>query len=920
MKKFKFLLFLIALCETKTFSQSNKGLIFWSDFMYFKNHEENYYVKKGDFFLKDEIKDPSVTPPVNPPVTPPVIPPKVDPPIKPPVAPPTPIQPIPDPTSPDAPKPIENKYIFYNSVFYEGTDLETGVSPLGGDLTVNSTNKIGMGTIKEGYTIENQNTITLNQGSDVETLIGMQGSNGGKIVNKESGIIDVNSINGVGMSILNSGYAENNGTINAKMPMSSNTVAMQLQGTGSGANNGTINLYNTITAGATVENGTFTNNSKILGAARYGIALTGTGSVENAKNAQINLLGAFSGIYVGGGGTGTNNGDITIEDGTSAMMTTNGSITNNGTITMTTASYNVGKNPLEYNNGAMFTNGFGTAINSQSGIINLGTPTVSLNGYNAMNGQGTVIMQNDGTINIYALPMTPSGGIQSAQFAYSLSGGAIGKNTSTGIINLGEYGMINYGGDVYNWGTINKLSSNTQTLSINGKLIMEKGGTLNTVAKSSGENTMFNQVYLGRSFTGGHFIESGDLKLDSSATKSISNLKMNSIAYSVNKNDEGKYYFKRNKFEVLTDDTLGKYLDEIYYDSSNSLKNGLLDILVSADNNYEFEEYLDEIFGRGYFPSLIYQTNDAITFTNETILNQISKKTEATNRESYILGYSFEKMKKSGYENILGYDDEINSFFIGKNYPLNSYLSSGWILSYTRLNSKFKNGYGKREDNMFQGSGYLNYNRDNINAFGNLFLGYSKGDLSRDVNLGYLAYNEDFTDINFKSLRENLDSNLKNYYVGFLGKISKNYNFDIIYLEPVAKLQSVGIFQKSINESGGTYNLDLDKLNSMLNSAYIGTGLGKVMPIGKGALNLSLNVGVKQEFNDIDDTLKFKINSIGSEVGEIDLKNKNRFSKEIGVKGEVGNLWNGLSFYGEYKYIFSEENSWRVSGGVSVKF
>ena len=886
--------------------------------MYFKNQEEDYYLKNGSLYSRKEIETPpSVEPPIVPPVVPPIKPPVVVPPVikpvEPPVKPPTPVEPIPNPTVPETPPPPVEKYIFYNNVFYEGNDLKTGISPLGGDLTVDTSNKIGMGSIKEGYTIENENTISLDKLPEIQTLVGMQGSNGGTIINQDSGIINIASYGGIGMNILNSGYAENNGTINATMLFSNNTVAMQLLGNGKGVNNGTINLYSSYTVGATVENGSFVNNGNILGAARYGMAVTGKGNIENASSGKISLLAVFAGMYVSGGGSGINNGEITVLDGTSAMMTTNGSIINNGTMTMTTPSYNIGNNPLEIPNGAMFVNGFGTAINSESGVINIGTPDVTLKGYRAMTGEGVVVLENRGTINMYTATINENQKL-TTNFAYFLTEGAIGKNMSTGVINLGEYGVVNYGGTVYNWGTINKIAANKEEISLNGKLVMEDTGIMNSPGTE-----MYETVLIGRSYTGENYIDSSILNLDASIPANYKNVKSNSILYEVIENN-GIYEFKRNSFEILTDDILGKYLEDIYYDSNNPTKNELFDILTSSESGAQFEWYLDEVFGRGYFPSLIYQTNDAIVFTNETILNQISEKTQATNKESYIFGYSFEKMKKSGYENILGYTDELNSFFIGKNYPIKESLSSGWILSYTRLNSKFEDGKGKREDNMFQGTGYLNYNKDTVNAFGSFFVGYSKGDLDRSVQLGYLDYNDDFSDITFENLNEKLSSDIKNYYVGALGKISKRYEFDPIYLEPIAKIEGIGIFQRGISESGGTYNLDLDNLNGFLSSGYVGTGLGKIFNVGKGSLNLALNLGVKQELNSLNETVKFKVNSLGSETGEIDLKNKNRFSKEVGVRAEVGNLWDGLSFYGEYKYIFSEDNSWKVSGGIRVKF
>ncbi|MEG0234876.1 MAG: autotransporter outer membrane beta-barrel domain-containing protein [Cetobacterium sp.] len=944
MKRYRFLLLFLALHGIKVFSQ-DKGLIFWSDFMYFKNQEEDYYLKNGSLYSRKEIElpppvippvtppvdppvTPPVTPPVDPPVTPPVTPPvdpPVIPPIKPPVVkptvppvkPPTPVQPIPDPIVPDPPKPTVEKYIFYNNVFYEGVDLKTGVAPLGGDLTVDMSNKIGMGSIKEGHTIENENTISLNKLPEIQTLVGMQGSNGGTIINQTSGVINIESYGGIGMSILNYGYAENNGTINATMPFSNNTVAIQLLGTGSGLNNGTINLYNTYTVGATVENGSFVNKGNILGAARYAMALTGGGTIENASSGKISLLGAFAGMYVSGGGTGVNNGDITLFDSNAGMMTTNGSIVNNGTITMSTPSYNIGNNPLEIPNGAMFINGFGTAVNSETGVINIGTPEIPLRGYHAMTGEGSVVLENRGKINLYTNTIN-EGQELTTDFVYYLTGGAIGKNMSTGVINLGKYGMVNYGGTVYNWGTINKLPTNKENLSLGGKLIMENGGRLETGTSTSGDKRL-ETVFLGRSYIGNGYNNNGVLNLHSSVHTNFKNIKSNSILYEVVENN-GVYEFKRNDFRILTNDVLGKYLEEVYYESNNSAKNELFDIITSSESGEQFEWYLDEIFGRGYFPSLIYQTNDAIVFTNETILKQISEKTQATNKESYIFGYSFEKMKKNGYENILGYTDELNSFFIGKNYPVKESLSSGWILSYTRLNSKFEDGKGKREDNMFQGTGYLNYNKDTTNAFGSFFVGYSKGDLDRNVQLGYLDYSDNFSDITFENLNEKLSSDIKNYYVGALGKISKRYEVNPIYLEPIARIEGVGIFQKGISESGGTYNLDLNNLNGFLSSGYLGTEVGKIFTIGKGALNLALNLGVKQELNSLDETVKFKVDSLGNEIGEIDLKNKNRFSKELGVRAEVGNLWDGLSFYGEYKYIFSEDNSWKVSGGIRVKF
>ena len=43
-------------------------------------------------------------------------------------------------------------------------------------------------------------------------------------------------------------------------------------------------------------------------------------------------------------------------------------------------------------------------------------------------------------------------------------------------------------------------------------------------------------------------------------------------------------------------------------------------------------------------------------------------------------------------------------------------------------------------------------------------------------------------------------------------------------------------------------------------------------------------------------------------------------SEEVGITIEFGNIWNGLSIYGEYKRIYSENNSWKAGGGLNYRF
>ncbi len=886
MKKMQLLLIILALQSVNSFSSEEKGLIFWTDFNYYKNNEIDYKIKRGGYFKLEESETPDIQPP--------------------------PIVPNPKPT-PNPSIPAPPKYIFYNKVFYEGNNLFTGQSPLGGDLTLSAANDIGMGSIMTGYTITNNNTITLNTNPEYATMIGMQGSGGGEIVNGTSGTIDVNSFAGVGMSIEGKGRAVNHGVINVSDV--GNGIQLSGDSTGENSSSGTINLDDSQAMGVYVSGGTsgtkFENNGTIAGYSFAGMNISGLGTLEN--NGTISNTNGYAGIYVINGGTGINRGDITMADGRVGMYVSKGSITNDGTITMTTL--NSGNNALLYPSSGMHVSNSGTAINN--GTINIGVSTTdTIQGFSGMAGVGNVVLENNGNINLYATDVSSAKNSDVFDFAFNLSSGAVGVNKASGTINLGENGFLVTGGNLYNWGKIViNLNNNGVSIPYNkGKLIMEKGGTITPL------NLHLKQdIYIGQSYLEKRYTDSAILNLDQSIIDSAKSIKSNSIVYDI-ETENGLILSQRKNFKVLTNDSIGEYLEDIYYDSNSGEKDDMFDALISADNNQDFEKRVDEIFGRKYFPTLIYQTKDAITFGNDTIIDQISRKTQATGKESYILGYSFEKFRKGSRDGNLGYDESLNSVFLGKNYPLNSELSTGWILSYTRMDSDFKEGAGKREDNLFQGTGYLNYNKDDVNAFGGVFLGYSKGDLTRDVNLEYLKYNGDLTGVEYKRLNESLNSDIKNWYVGGMGKVSKVYNLSSIFIEPEGRIESMGVFQKRINEGGGTYNLDIDEMKGFLNTAYIGADIGRVFDIHKTNLKLSINAGLKQDLNSIDDNIKFKIKSLGEETGKIDIENKNRFSQELGMKVEVGNLWNGLSVYGDYKYYFSKDDSWKVSAGLSYVF
>jgi hypothetical protein len=234
-----------------------------------------------------------------------------------------------------------------------------------------------------------------------------------------------------------------------------------------------------------------------------------------------------------------------------------------------------------------------------------------------------------------------------------------------------------------------------------------------------------------------------------------------------------------------------------------------------------------------------------------------------------------------------------NKIFIGKRYPTNLKLDSGWTLSYVKMDTNLKSSLRTPQI----------------------------GDIDEGVNVAYLKYSEDLIGFSCENLDDSLKSSLKNHFYGGMGKVSKKINVeDSIYIEPMGKLQSIAVFQRSINENYGNYNVSLDNLNGILNTLYLGMGVGKQYFQDSNIVDFSMSAGVKQDLNSIDEDIKYRNRVLTEENGGGNLKDKNDLSHEVGLSGAIGNPTTGVSFYTGYKYFFTEDNSWKVTAGVSYIF
>lgn len=879
----------LLLSHSLIYAKTN-SLIFWSDFNFINNNQKDYKIlNKKKFNFSEE---PPTINPSEPTIPPIVIPPVVIPPTEPPI---TPIPPIEEP-----------KYIFYDDIFYKGNNLHTNNIPLNGDILLNTSNKIGMGTIKDNYILTNENIINIEQNNDFSSIYGMEASNGGTVINNNS--ININSFLSVGMSTFKSGNAQNtsNGVININN-LGTGILVFQ---SGNSENSGVINLANEQSSGVTLENtdnnGYFLNKGIIKGFGRFGAYLHGNGTIINDSAGQIEITNGLSGIFVEGSGFAKNLGTINLVDSRYGMYVTNGGkILNDGTINLSTLD--LGNNTLILFNGGIVAENSGTAINETNGIINVGTPSIQLQGYNAMSGIGDVNLINDGTINVFSAK-SKNNLVSETSYAFSLQNGAIAENHGT--INLNEYALLNRGGIVHNWGVINKSSNSTLPLSTeNGEIIYEKGSKINFQTKN---------INLGRSYISNLYSKSGFIDIDSSLVKNSDNIKFKSPLYELKKSGNNLSYKKINFSNYFSND-IGNYLENSFYNSNNQNKDKIFESILSSNSQKEAINRFHEIIGKNYFTSLIYQTKDAISFGNTSLIDNLIKNNQLK-KESYIFGYSFGKVNKGTYRDIGGYKEDLNTLFLGKNYILNNNLSFGVIGNYTRLDSNFKDSEGMREDNIFQGTSYLNYSKNNLTSTIGGFLGYSKGDLDRTINLNFNGYNKNLTQINSYNITENLNSEIENFYFGSFWQLSKDYDFNSFYLKPEARFESILLLQKGIDENSKNYNINLDKVNAWYNTLYFGGDFGKIFTLNDKQLNLALRTGIKQEVNQAKENLNIKLTSLSDENLNLKAKNYNRFSKEIGIKAEISNIPTGLSLYAEYKYIFSQDNSWNLKTGIKYIF
>ncbi|MGL4788110.1 MAG: hypothetical protein ACRC2Q_14685, partial [Cetobacterium sp.] len=346
---------LIILNKTSLSSNDDTGVIFFTNFNYFKSNEKNF----KDVGVEDEGLSLMMSSSDENPTIPPLINPDSDKPIKPeiPVPPDENIPPV-KPTNPDKPEVPEIPEDKYTEIFFENNWIwNTHTYVDSEDVIVSSSSGIltGMGAIQSGFTAENVKNILVNGDSSDISYVGMLSLNGAKIINGEEGTIVVEGIgNDVGMGIVGEGEGRNLGTISVSN--SQTGVGIYVTEQGVGENIGTINVGNKQLAMLVEKNGSIFNsgvisinsqgigmvannasedsfllneeNGVIKGDAQVGILINGNSSTQNYG--KIDISNGVAGILVNGQGSSYNFSSINLINTSYGMLSQNGGIIVNG--------------------------------------------------------------------------------------------------------------------------------------------------------------------------------------------------------------------------------------------------------------------------------------------------------------------------------------------------------------------------------------------------------------------------------------------------------------------------------------------------------------------------------------------------------------------------------------------------------------
>ena len=782
-----------------------------------------------------------------------------------------------------------------------------GIETSNGALAINNKDIIGEGAIT-GMNAYNGSNITNSGKIELSSLIfdgkyndgditrkeipswitGMNGSGEGtKVTNESSGIITLTG-EGTALKVTDGAEGSNSGTINLtsqiiKLEGEQPTEYTYLKGmdarrgsTVTNLKDGVINL-NGNGAGLRIRidskgynYGTINISSKEYA---RGIEVQNNGYVENHGDI-ISKTENVDGITTRNNGHAKNYGNIYVKDhGTGMLAFDSSSSINHGIITAT-GKGSVGMEAFDYS----------TAINEETGIINVGTGALGM--YATYNG----VIINKGTINVTE---DARGGM------LALDGGRIenygkvivDKDASDNVYsifadndaNIKNEGEIITNGDVkievggtYTIGTttdktFGKLTGNN--INLNGNLVVTTD-----MAKGSYENSYkLDNIIEGENITLGDNYKnfSDSLLYDLEVSKD----KDGNLDGELTRNENSIADFTNDNFSQVGE-VFDKYLTKENYDKLSKEYKELVDkIFTSTSSSAKVEEAIEKVAGREYLniSRQIFDIKDSFKKYDSSVISSLGK----YDCNFTLIGEYGDVNSKDG---VVGYDSKMTGF----------------------------NGSFKLSDSLFGTIGYgysdIDYDKGaegNIQTIhGGIYKDYAYN--KSNIRLGIFGeYN--FHETDRENLFGNVNADFNSYLVGVTGEISKKYG-DSLYIQPKLSLDIA---------YGNVESFDEDNSLEMKEQDYTSV-LPKVeIILGKNLNNVELfaKSSYSYELGDLDKDMEISLLNENIKVKN-DTMDKGNLNLSVGT--EVN--FDSLSLTAELGKEFGKRDREFVKAGFSYKF
>ena len=707
--------------------------------------------------------------------------------------------------------------------------------------------------------IINNHLITVNTGESsfkVAKGIELSGATG-----ENNGIITVTGENAIGVLATNNSNFINKNLITVD---SNNSRGIEIKNNSKGENQGEVRVSGKGTIGISVMNSSnFENKNKVY--------VTG-GEKEMLEKNTI-------GLGVSTNSIGVNTGEIFVtgKNVAGALVGSEGTFINKNLIQVDN-SINIG----------MFEEK-ATALTVVTNATAKNEGRIEINGNNAIgvkvatDGEFT----NDGVINLNG----------NDNIGVELSTG--GKLTNNGqiVIKAGTTGnreLVNNGGTILNKGLIKsndvfeidsrgifEIGKNgaIEAKEVIGNIKLNNDLTFNNYSDVISEEILKTENYQG-------VIISDSILYDSTTVKTEN-------GYAVN--------LERKEFtEILENQGLANYL-ESNYTNGTPKKDKLFNELKLSKNENSLNNKINNVFGNNIFPNLKKQTLDLINHTKETLIKNVFK-SKATKEIRTIAGYDYKKNEVKSSENLSGYDETVNSIFLGMDKGITQNLRVGGVLTLGELNSNYTLQNVNRKGSNLQANIFTQYEKNGLNYVFNGFIGGTNGELKRKVQL--------------ETINSKLSTNLESRYIGFNNIVSKKINKNGFILEPQFQVNATYLKMNGLDESG-EFGIKTSKEN--VKSFEVGTGvtLERSFATNKYVITPKLGANYFYEFGSPYRAFDGQMLDISTDKFEISKNSIDRGRTELflGVDVEKGNL----KIYGDYRYLVEREEN-LLSAGLIYKF